>query len=160
MVNSDDFIKRLEFLMDYYSLSASGLADKIGVQRSSMSHLMSGRNKPSLDFIMKINDNFKDVDLYWLLNGKGNFLKLENKTTIQKNENEKIQKVAPPTLVSEIQENLFSDSKAEENENPIFENNFSENPNTAFSSSDKKTSNIERIVIFYDNGTFSEHQPR
>ena len=54
MVNSDDFIKRLEIILDYYALSASGFADKIGVQRSSLSHLLSGRNKPSLDFIFRL----------------------------------------------------------------------------------------------------------
>jgi hypothetical protein len=43
-------------------------ADKI-VQRSSLSHLLSG-NKPSLDFILKILDVFPDVDLYWMINGK------------------------------------------------------------------------------------------
>jgi predicted transcriptional regulator len=41
MVNTEDFIKRLEIL-DYYSLNASGFADKGGVQRSSLSHLLSG----------------------------------------------------------------------------------------------------------------------
>ena len=54
MLNIDDFIKRLEKILDYYGLSASVFADKIGVQRSNLSHLLSGRNKPSLDFILKI----------------------------------------------------------------------------------------------------------
>ena len=48
-------------------------ADKIGVQRSSISHILSGRNKPSLDFILKVTNEFTDVDIYWLLNGKGSF---------------------------------------------------------------------------------------
>ncbi|MBK9224402.1 MAG: helix-turn-helix transcriptional regulator [Flavobacterium sp.] len=78
MVNSEDFIKRLEFILDYYSLTASGFADKIGVQRSSLSHLLSGRNKPSLDFILKILEFFPEIDLYWILNGQGNFLKMKN----------------------------------------------------------------------------------
>ena len=75
MVNTEDFIKRLEYLLDYYSLNASSFADKIRVQRSSISHLLSGRNKPSLDFVMKIADAFPNVNLYWILNGKGSFLK-------------------------------------------------------------------------------------
>ena len=54
-------------------MSASSFADKINVQRSSISHLLSGRNKPSLDFVMKVVRTFPDVNLYWLLNGKGNF---------------------------------------------------------------------------------------
>ena len=74
MVNIEDFIKRLEIILDYYSLNASTFADKIGVQRSSMSHLLSGRNKPSLDFILKILDSYPNFDLYWLLTGKGKML--------------------------------------------------------------------------------------
>jgi transcriptional regulator with XRE-family HTH domain len=75
MVNIDDFVKRLESLLEYYNLNASSFADKIGVQRSSLSHLLSGRNKPSLDFILKILEVFPEVDLYWILNGKGTFPK-------------------------------------------------------------------------------------
>lgn len=78
MVNSDDFIKRLETVLDYYGLNAATFADKIGVQRSSLSHLLSGRNKPSLDFVLKIIEEFPEVDLYWILLGKGNFPKQES----------------------------------------------------------------------------------
>ena len=77
MVNTDDFIKRIEIILDYYGLNASSFADKIGVQRSSISHLLSGRNKPSLDFVLKIMDVFPEVDLYWILKGKGTFPKYE-----------------------------------------------------------------------------------
>ena len=59
--------------MDFHQLPASLFADKIGVQRSSISHILSGRNKPSLDFILKITSEFKDVDIHWLLKGKGSF---------------------------------------------------------------------------------------
>ena len=77
MINNLDFAKRLNKVMDYYQLSAAAFADRINVQRSSISHLLSGRNKPSLDFVLKVLDEFKDVELYWLLNGKGNFPKKE-----------------------------------------------------------------------------------
>lgn len=77
MINTDDFIKRLEAIFEFYGLSASTFADKIGVQRSSLSHLLSGRNKPSLDFILKVDEVFEEVDLYWLLNGTGTFPKSE-----------------------------------------------------------------------------------
>lgn len=79
MVNTEDFVERLERLLRYYGLSASSFADKIGVQRSSISHLLSGRNKPSLDFVMKVVRSFPEVNLYWLLNGKGSFPQ-ENKS--------------------------------------------------------------------------------
>lgn len=73
MVNTEDFIKRLERILQFYSLSASAFADKIQVQRSSISHLLTGRNKPSLEFVLKVVKTFPEVNLYWLLNGKGTF---------------------------------------------------------------------------------------
>ena len=61
MINTDHFVKRLETIFEYYGLTASLFADKINVQRSSISHLLSGRNKPSLDFILKVIENFPEV---------------------------------------------------------------------------------------------------
>ncbi|WP_088341210.1 helix-turn-helix transcriptional regulator [Robiginitalea sediminis] len=73
MVNSEAFAKRIEEICAHFDLSAAAFAQEIGVQRSSISHLLSGRNKPSLDFILKVTQRFPEVDLYWLLNGKGRF---------------------------------------------------------------------------------------
>jgi plasmid maintenance system antidote protein VapI len=73
MVNSEEFVNRLEKILDYYNVSASAFADKIAVQRSTISHLLSGRNKPSLEFVLKVIKSFPEVNLYWLLNGKGTF---------------------------------------------------------------------------------------
>lgn len=73
MVNSNDFIKRLDKILRYYDVSASSFADQINVQRSSISHLLSGRNKPSLEFVMKVIKTYPEINLYWLLNGKGSF---------------------------------------------------------------------------------------
>ena len=80
MLNIDEFINRINELMDEYQLNASSLADKIGVQRSSLSHILSKRNKPSLDFILKIEKNFEKIDLNWLLFGKSSFedIKVKN----------------------------------------------------------------------------------
>lgn len=153
MVNTDDFIKRLEIILDYYSLSASGFADKIGVQRSSLSHLLSGRNKPSLDFILKIIEIFPEVDLYWILNGKGNFPKSE-KAFISESEKKIVS--STPIFETKINDDLFS-----EIDKPISENQTLKNE-TLISEKYKipKNENVERIVIFYKDGTFSEYSPR
>lgn len=74
MSQSPDFVSRLAILMAHYHLSASALADAIGVQRSGISHLVLGRNKPGLDFILKLHERFPEVNLYWLLKGEGDFL--------------------------------------------------------------------------------------
>ena len=78
MLNVDEFINRINELMEEHQLNASSLADKIGVQRSSLSHILSKRNKPSLDFILKINENFEKIDLNWLLFGKNSIKNVEN----------------------------------------------------------------------------------
>ncbi|RKS14055.1 helix-turn-helix transcriptional regulator [Flavobacterium sp. 120] len=157
MVNIEDFIKRLEIILDYYSLNASSFADKIGVQRSSLSHLLSGRNKPSLDFILKILEVFPDVDLYWILNGKGNFPKNSEQFNKKENSVEQIvkQNIATPPLTEIIPENLFSEIKIP-NPIPALETKKIENQN---SSKESHSDEIDKIVIFYKNGTFKSYIP-
>ena len=155
MVNTDDFIKRLESLLDYYSLNASSFADKIGVQRSSLSHLLSGRNKPSLDFILKILEVFPDVDLYWIINGKGNFPKNsdENRSGIMA---EKTISAPTPIPQNHVANNLFSPIEIPiikntiENINPVLNENITISTNS---------NEIVKIVIFYKNGTFKDYKP-
>lgn len=138
MINTDEFTIRLQKVIDYYGENASSFAEKIGVQRSSISHVLSGRNKPSLEFILKILSTYPEVELYWLLNGKGSFPsdEISNKET-------------------KVIENKISETTAS---NPDFENKQmemileSKNENV---SSENKT--IERIVIFYSDGTFKNY---
>ena len=126
MINTEDFIKRLQQVIDYYGESAASFAEKIGVQRSSISHILSGRNKPSLDFTLKVLTAFPEVDLYWLFNGKGQFPALPRKDTPKTN-------TEATTSHSEILSN-----KTE--------------PHL------KQDKSIERIVIFYTDGTFKNFQ--
>jgi transcriptional regulator with XRE-family HTH domain len=66
---------RISLLIQAKNLSAAQFADEIGVQRSSISHLMSGRNKPSLDLIQKTLQRFPEVSSEWLLFGKGEMVR-------------------------------------------------------------------------------------
>jgi transcriptional regulator with XRE-family HTH domain len=153
MVNIDDFIKRLEIILDYYNLTASSFADKINVQRSSLSHLLSGRNKPSLDFIIKVIDVFPEVDLYWILNGKGVFPKSEN-TSIPLEVSEKRNQSIPLIESSSPEPDLFS--TVTNANTPIYiEKNTVESIKTENNSSEE----IERIVVFFKNGTFKNYKP-
>jgi transcriptional regulator with XRE-family HTH domain len=157
MVNTEDFIKRLEIILEYYSLNASAFADKIGVQRSSLSHLLSGRNKPSLDFILKILDVFPDVDLYWILNGKGSFPKNSETTNSREPIFEEEVKTKTPTPVSEaaIANNLFS----EMNNNSVVKSEESPNYGSPRSNTNSNSQELEKIVFFYKNGTFKVYTP-
>ena len=119
MVNTSNFSKRLQKILDFYGVTATLFSEKIAFNRSTISHLLSGRNKPSLDFILKVTNTFTDVDIYWLLNGKGEFPKEQGPTN----------KVFSP------------------NESSIIE--------TSNSKSSKK---MNRIVVFYEDGTFEEYK--
>lgn len=158
MVNTDDFIKRLEVILDYYNLTASLFADKMGVQRSGLSHLMSGRNKPSLDFVMKIIENFPEVDFYWLLNGDGSFPKSENTTTPPVETN-------PSSTLFPENENAAFDLFSSEEKIPV--KDAKAEPDLFSATAEKNISkpiqqnpeDIERIVVFYTNGTFKSYNP-
>jgi transcriptional regulator with XRE-family HTH domain len=145
MVNIDDFVKRLEILLEYYNLNASSFADKIGVQRSSLSHLLSGRNKPSLDFVLKILEVFPEVDLYWILNGKGSFPKTTN------TDNEK-EPTPIPVNDSSISTNLFSEVQEIKKTLPVELKIVEKLPESV-------SSEIEKIVFFYKDGTFKDFKP-
>ncbi len=64
--------ERLHQVIDRLKLSPSVFADRIGVQRSNLSHVLSGRNKPGLDFLEKIINHFPQIDAHWLLTGRIN----------------------------------------------------------------------------------------
>lgn len=137
MINSKEFSKRLHTIMEKYDLSASAFADKIGVGRSSISHIISGRNKPSLDFILKILEAFPEIDLYWLMNGKGNFTASQEK---------KIKN--PPSSPTE---------KKEENPVNITKNEILEKTNI-FPDAVSSSKTIEKIIILYSDGSFDSFE--
>jgi len=73
-------ITRISALIKKYGLSPSEFADRIELQRPNVSHVLSGRNKPSLDFITRIIHAFPEVNPEWLITGNGKTLRsLEQK---------------------------------------------------------------------------------
>ena len=135
MVNSLDFAKRLKEIFEYYDLSASSFADQIDVGRASISHILSGRNKPSLDFVMKVVSNFKEVELYWLLNGKGYFpSSKDNRNSISAKE-EFVGDIKP-------QEPKTTEPLLNDNSNQV--------------SRPKKE--IQKVIICYTDGSFESFQ--
>ncbi len=149
MFDTDVFIKKMEQIIDYYGLSASSFADKIGVQRSSLSHLLSGRNKPSLDFVIKIVNSFPEVDFYWLLEDKGSFPR-SNKVKINP------ETVLKPVLETSKNVDLFSPIE----ENTVKKEEFTNVNNLNLLASLQKNDAIDKIVIFYNDGTFKDYAPK
>ncbi len=140
----DGFVNRLKFMLDYLDISASFFADKIGVQRSSLSHLLSGRNKPSLDLILKINETYPEFNLEWLLKGENNFLNQKKTPTLPLGENFKKQTIALQTD-NENSCNISNSSSPIIDNTPVKLQELNNN------------SEIENIVVFYKNGTFKKY---
>lgn len=162
MLNIDEFTKRLEHLFDIYELTPSTFADKIGVQRSSISHLLSGRNKPSLDFVLKVQDVFPDVELNWLLHGKGSF----NSTSSPSLPNEPtlFTKVSDETKTASNEIETKKESQTLENSKILrsdidLGNELLEESKSSSIPEDLLGSQIDKIVIFYKNGTFKSFKP-
>ena len=131
MVNTSSCSKRLQKILDFYGVTATSFSEKIAFNRSTISHLLSGRNKPSLEFVMKVLQTYPEVDLYWLLYGKGSF----------------------PTPLNKVNTQIKATSKQNtlpgvEAENSVFENMALKNSNT---------SPIERIILCYKDGTFKQY---
>ena len=121
---------RIRYLMKVHQLTASAFAHEIGVQPSSVSHLLSGRNKPSLDFIQKVLKRFPKTDAGWLITG--------DRKVAEKSESGALE---PKSSVTETQK-VANPEKEVVNVTSV-----------------KSSSSIDRIVIFYKNGTFDLYHP-
>jgi predicted transcriptional regulator len=131
MINTSNFSKRLQKIIDFYGVTAATFSENLAFNRSTISHLLAGRNKPSLEFVMKVLQTYPEIDLYWLLYGKGSFPT-------------PITKVSAKIKASNIQEKI----PEVEAKNSIFENSVLKNSNT---------SAIERIILCYKDGTFMQY---
>ena len=70
-------VDRIKLILEKQDLTPAGFADTIGIQRSGMSHILNGRNKPSLDFIVKTLQHFPSINPDWLLTGDGEMYRNE-----------------------------------------------------------------------------------
>ncbi len=135
---------RLQQFLDLENLTPARLADIIGVQRSGLSHILSGRNKPSFDFIRRILIKYPRINSEWLITGKGkpykdfeqtppstlvsgpseNFAQGQNQTLNQNSENSYFRQDEVQGFANFEQEDLFY------SEIPILQNNEIQTQNT------------------------------
>ena len=130
----------IEFLKAENKTSAQ-FAEDIGVQPSGISHILSGRNKPSLDFILKMLEKYKFLSTEWLLFGKGTMY------------NEQIM----PDLFNQPPEiQIFPDKEQSGKHVDIGSDQNAEKPEI-HEIDDQRT--VEKIVWFYNNNSFREYYP-
>jgi len=124
-------VGRIKDIIKESGLSNGEFADRIGVNRASLSHILSGRNKPSLDFVLKLLEAFDAVSSDWLLFGK----------------------VSGPEVTESVSEPLSSVARDEDV--PDYGNrNIQKTPGKSSASADDIP---ERIVFFFPDGSFKQY---
>ncbi|HLV23504.1 MAG TPA: helix-turn-helix domain-containing protein [Moheibacter sp.] len=135
---------RIIEIMEKSGLTPSEFADKIEVQRSAISHITSGRNKPSLEFLIKIKHSFPEIDTDWLIFGTE---KEEISTEISpENENMKKNNSSYPTLFELFDSDIKTEKNSTHSETQLQEN-------TTGNSGNKK---MLRALLFFSDGSFEE----
>jgi len=139
----------LEFLRSENKSSAQ-LAEEIGVQPSGISHIISGRNNPSLDFVLKMLDRYKYLSSEWLLFGRGAMYGDKQMQTLFDDERSTEKSINKSDLDSAFLRNNTDTQEFDSDKdaliiNPVIK---SEGPR------------VDKIVWFYSNNTFDEYYPR
>ena len=158
----DTLIERLEHILQKYDLSASKLADLLEVQRSGISHILAGRNKPSYDFMVRLAEKFPEIDANWLLSGSGQMLKddppVEANVPKKAAEKPKVNPVSYPEIPglfdappSSRSSTLAPEIAAREENEPVYKSK-QDIPEAV-------GGEMEAVIILYRDGTFKRYKP-
>ena len=141
-------LSRIKEILVKEGFNSGSFADEIGVQRSSLSHIINGRNNPSLDFILKVLQRFPRLNSEWLLLGKGDmyvYEEPESKVDEPVSGEPNLFNTVPsePVLVEKIP-NIDTSPKIPVNEEVKFE---------------KTEKYVSQILIFYSDSTYQVYKP-
>lgn len=134
--------RRLQQFLELEQLSPAKLADILGIQRSGISHILSGRNKPGYDFIYKFLLKFPNVNADWLLAGKGKPYK----------------EASSPDAHNSIPLEYHIEKSENEKNTQLFDGTYPpENiKNEAVLTNVSNDKSVKRITIFYSDGSYEE----
>ncbi len=162
---------RIKQLIDQYELSYSDFAQQLGVQSSSISHLVLGRNKPSIDFIQKLHKQYPEVQMDWLLFGQGEPFNRENEK--ESNDSPTLFSAKEKAEKSEDRKEEIAISKDIETKTVKPDSKYSDTTNSIsrdFTTFDKEQNEIsdsqriekevKSILIIYSDGSFEEFQSK
>ncbi len=138
--------RRLQQFLSAENISQSQLAEILGVARASVSHILSGRNKPGFDFILNMTNRFPALNIEWLISGKGRMYNTPTTTLYD-----------PHSVVEEIPSQInFTEEIQDFSE--IATESAAPKVNTLDSKAQQPTTqrSISKILVFYTDGTFQE----
>ncbi|MDY0252850.1 MAG: helix-turn-helix transcriptional regulator [Tenuifilaceae bacterium] len=133
--------ERLQRILTKEGIAPTRFAEIIGVQRSSISHILSGRNKPSFDMIQSIMSKFPKLNPDWLILGTGDMYRKVVQTALFADPDTSKETSSPSTSP---QHNIDTrkEQQVKPSENSIFEKR------------------VERVIVFYNDKTFTEYSPQ
>jgi transcriptional regulator with XRE-family HTH domain len=169
-------VDRIKQLMEHYQLSPASFAEVIGINRSNLTHLFSGRNQPSLDLAKKILHYYPDIKTEWLIMGVGDMFRnneekeLQTRITNERKLQEEMREpdlfsAAPPIININAVESPIEEKKEineEISDSPEVERkmaSIAEKP-----AKESKTLNLSvpvatKIVFFYSDNSFEVFHP-
>ena len=139
---------RLESILHYYKINSSKLADILSVQRSGISHIMSGRNNPSYDFLVSLLEAFPEINAKWLMTGRGEMIDEadrddSNVSDLNETDNR---------LDLEIEENTIKDKQDIDKAQDLIDTDGYMSKQHVVGSS-----KVEKVIILYSDGKFQDY---
>lgn len=163
--------ERIGLILKEKKLTANEFAASLEVRSSNISHIITGRNKPSFDFLEKLSSVFPDISTLWLIKGDGDMYLSDNKDEDKIEQKEEdthtvvVNNINKEPNIS-LQANLFGEIEPLEKSLPkvkktdlIMKGGFMETENKVVTKveSSKK---ISSIIVYYSNGSFEELVPK
>ena len=144
-------IDRINMLLKAKNITVSQFSQAIKIQRSGMSHILSGRNKPSLDFVLRVLKRYPEINPSWFLMGEGEMYisdKIDTQTTMFPSQLE----------IDDTKEIIDVDEHKQEpinNELIDSQNRYLDNENITMGRTNTKK--IEKIIVLYSVNTFDDY---
>lgn len=148
--------EKLEFIRQKEQMNASELAKKLGVEASAISHIKSGRNKPSFDFVVKILAAFPHINPDWLLLDRGPYSRVEVSDTVPLVDvaaavaREDMSSPAGEVSLFDAAENIASSQSVQSAQNSTELN---------FPLPHRSGKIVERIIVLYSDKSFESYNP-
>jgi DNA-binding XRE family transcriptional regulator len=144
-----DLSEKIKQILATKRISPSHFADEIGIQRSSMSHILAGRNKPSLDIVQKIIKRFPDLGMAWILDDEDLPSNIQQEPIPVRPE--QVEKKAPVQPLAAPSDEPRPGNTTEDVKRPT-----ESAPAQPVIPAHKQ---VERVIIFYTDGTLQDYRP-
>ena len=150
--NKMNIRERLIELINLLNMSPTQFASAIGASRTTIQHIISGRNEPSLKIITSVYDTFPSVDIKWLLKGEGsaftNHSQITDYPLFENDENHFFQ----TEVRNETKNSILEKQNIGKNSKQKTDNKQNTHTNTTYLNEKK----IKEIVVFFEDGTFEK----